>query len=107
VPGRDGRGGTENQVLTTIVTHQSHGQYTLQGWVLHQVVSQRECTRDAEWKLLRMRVIDFARGAEASFLAEKVGGDAAQITAPIELQGDEEQAKSPLGVLSPAARLLA
>lgn len=53
---------------------------------------RRECTRDEEWQLMRMTVIDFKGGSEVSFLAERTGGDAAVFKAPVQLQGVEEEA---------------
>lgn len=49
-----------------------------------EVASERECTRDAEWKLLRLTLHDFGSGAAAELLVERTGGDAMRLRAPLE-----------------------
>ena len=49
-----------------------------------EVASERECTRDAEWKLLRVTLHDFETGAASELLVERTGGDAMRLSAPLE-----------------------
>ena len=49
-----------------------------------EVASERECTRDTEWKLLRLRLRDYGTGANAELLAERTGGDAMRLSAPFQ-----------------------
>ena len=49
-----------------------------------EVASERECTRDAEWKLLRLQLHDYESAASSELLAERTGGDAVQLRAPFE-----------------------
>ncbi|BDA51151.1 hypothetical protein COCOBI_18-0260 [Coccomyxa sp. Obi] len=55
-----------------------------------EVLSERECTRDAEWKLLRLTLLNLTHKAEVSCMAEKTGEDSARLFAPFDLHGSEE-----------------
>lgn len=73
------------------------------GLVGEQVISRRECTRDEEWGVVRLSLMDFAGGASggrpvATFLTERSGGDAAVLRAPVEWQGTEEEERQSLEV---------
>ncbi|KAL4447722.1 hypothetical protein ABPG75_004941 [Micractinium tetrahymenae] len=68
------------------------------GLMAEVVVAGRECTRDADWGVLRMTLVDFAAapagaggGAcrELSFLVERTEGDAMRLRAPVPWQGIE------------------
>lgn len=56
-----------------------------------QLTAERECTRDVEWKLLRVTIINFRTNREVSFPAERTAADAATIQAPLQMHGDEQQ----------------
>ncbi|KAA6423479.1 MAG: hypothetical protein FRX49_06539 [Trebouxia sp. A1-2] len=56
-----------------------------------QLTAQRECTRDVEWKLLHVTIINFKTNREVSFPAERTAADAATIQAPLQMHGDEQQ----------------
>ncbi|KAL4424403.1 hypothetical protein ABPG77_005646 [Micractinium sp. CCAP 211/92] len=56
------------------------------------VVAGRECTRDADWGVLRLTLVNFAAGgaaSELSFLSERTEGDAMRLRAPVPWQGIE------------------
>ncbi|CAL8466468.1 g6004 [Coccomyxa elongata] len=55
-----------------------------------EVLSERECTRDAEWKLLHLTLLNLTHKAEVSCLAEKIGEDSTRLKAPFDLHGSEE-----------------
>ena len=65
------------------------------GLVGREVASERECTRDAEWKLLRLQLYDFGSAASSELLVERTGGDAMQLRAPIEAR-DKLRSCTPL-----------
>ncbi len=56
-----------------------------------QLTAERECTRDVEWKLLHVTIINFRTKREVSFPAERTAADAATIQAPLHMHGDEQQ----------------
>ena len=56
-----------------------------------QLTAERECTRDFEWKLLYVTIIDFKTNKEVSFPAERTAADAATIQAPLQMHGEEQQ----------------
>jgi len=56
-----------------------------------QLTAERECTRDVEWKLLHVTIINFRTNREVSFPAERTAADAATIQAPLQMHGDEQQ----------------
>lgn len=56
-----------------------------------QLTAERECTRDFEWKLLYVTIIDFKTNKEVSFPAERTAADAATIQAPLQMHGKEQQ----------------
>ncbi|DBA87519.1 hypothetical protein WJX77_003187 [Trebouxia sp. C0004] len=56
-----------------------------------QLTADRECTRDVEWKLLHVTIINFRTNREVSFPAERTAADAATIQAPLQMHGDEQQ----------------
>lgn len=56
-----------------------------------QLTAERECTRDVEWKLLYVTIIDFRTNSEVSFPAERTAADAAIIQAPLQMHGEEQQ----------------
>jgi hypothetical protein len=56
-----------------------------------EVVSFRECTRDPDWAVIRLTLINFKTGDEMTFLVEKSGGDAMSLVAPVSWQGLEEE----------------
>jgi len=56
-----------------------------------EVVSFRECTRDPDWAVVRLTLINFRTGEEMTFLVEKSGGDAMSLVAPVSWQGLEEE----------------
>ncbi|KAK9812742.1 hypothetical protein WJX72_002899 [[Myrmecia] bisecta] len=66
-------------------THKTYGVLGMEVW------SERECMRDAEWKLLQISVINFDSQEEVRLLAERTGGDAAKLHAPVEPHGVEEE----------------
>ena len=61
------------------------------GFMARQLTAERECTRDSEWRLLHVTVIDYKSGQEISFAAERTAEDAATIQAPLQMHGEEEQ----------------
>lgn len=56
-----------------------------------KLASSRECTRDQTWDLYRMQIFDHNKKQLLTLLAGKGGGDAAQMQAPLELHGQEEE----------------
>lgn len=61
------------------------------GFMARQLTAERECTRDSEWRLLHVTVIDYKSGQELHFAAERTAEDAATIQAPLQMHGEEEQ----------------
>lgn len=83
----------------------SHGAFGLIG---REVLSFRECTRDADWSVLRLTLIDFDNnGREVSFLAEKTGSDAMSLSSPVKWEGTEEENEKSLGSGCEAGMMLA
>ncbi len=64
---------------------------TCYGIMGHQLTAERECTRDIEWKLLYVTILDFKSNREVSFPAERTAADAATIQAPLQMHGEEQQ----------------
>lgn len=56
-----------------------------------QLTALRECTRDTEWKLLKLTIVDFASQIEVQFAAERTAAHAARIQAPLRFHGDEPE----------------
>ena len=67
-----------------------------------QLTAFRECTRDTEWKLLRITVLDFSSKAEDVFAAERTAADAARLQAPLQFHGDEPELAEALNGLAPS-----
>lgn len=61
------------------------------GFMARQLTAERECTRDSEWRLLHVTIIDYMSGQEFHFAAERTAEDAATIQAPLQMHGEEEQ----------------
>ena len=61
------------------------------GFMARQLTAERECTRDAEWRLLHATIIDYNSSTEINFAAERTAEDAATIQAPLQMHGEEEQ----------------
>ena len=61
------------------------------GFMAHQLTAERECTRDTEWRLLHVTIIDYKSSKEVNFAAERTAEDAATIQAPLQMHGEEEQ----------------
>lgn len=61
------------------------------GFMAHQLTAERECTRDSEWRLLHVTIINYKSGQEFHFAAERTAEDAAAIQAPLQMHGEEEQ----------------
>lgn len=66
-----------------------------------QLTALRECTRDTEWKLLKITIVDFASKAEVQFAAERTAADAARMQAPLQFHGDEPELAEALQGLAP------
>ena len=67
-----------------------------------QLTALRECTRDVEWKLMKITIIDFDSKAEFQFAAERTAADAARIQAPLQFHGDEPELAEALSGLAPS-----
>ena len=51
-----------------------------------EVTSYRECTRDMEWSIVKLHFIGLP-----AVIAERTGGDAMRLKAPVQWQGDEAE----------------
>lgn len=71
--------------LVDTATHKCYG------LTAQQLTSDRECTRDIEWKLLSVTILDFSADQKVSFPAERTAADAATIQAPLQMHGEEQQ----------------
>ena len=72
-----------------------------------QLTAMRECTRDLEWKLLELTILDFESRVEVTFAAEQTAADAARIQATYNRQVQSscpESALAPQTVLSQQLR---
>ena len=67
-----------------------------------QLTALRECTRDVEWKLMKITIINFDSKAECQFAAERTAADAARVQAPLQFHGDEPELAEALNGLAPS-----
>lgn len=63
-----------------------------------EVTSYRECTRDMEWSVVKLHLLGLPGMArEVVVVAERTGGDAMRLKAPVEWQGAEAEVAAELG----------
>ena len=55
-----------------------------------QLRATRDCLRDSEWQIYKLNITEAGRRT-VRLLSSKTGGDAAQLSAPLEMHGSEEE----------------
>lgn len=83
---------SESRLAGTFTPDSSGVIYPLHG---RQITGYRECTRDDAWAVVTLRLLRLPGPelpAETVVVAERAGGDAMRLSAPVEWQGEEEAA---------------